>query len=205
MEESSEKTPPTERRKSTVEQQLFDIKKLFAIFLSIFTFVVLPALVWLALTSHDATQAASKADTNSRRLNHLVHELRDKEAMDARNLQNVGWRGCARAMLDRARAYDSQRQIAQLPLLRDLIPAKLLRDSERKLRQSLPILNCDPNLCGAQPTGLAPEVVDQFVDAFAEGKLEGNPKAPPQHEDGRTIYTCPIPAGRAPLQLVLAR
>ena len=105
-------------------------------------------------------------------------ELRQVEKEDTESLRRAAWAGCERDMLERANDYVAAEAILKLPALVELFPPSLIEQSNVRRARSLPILDCDPNLCGKSTTILPAKAQRRFIRDFQANKLDPNPEAP---------------------------
>jgi hypothetical protein len=168
--------PNAEERRRTVEEELQRIRWIGMVVVAVLALVAVPVL--------------ALAMSNSNRID-------DREVIDRDALRSAAWRGCARDMLERADQYAAQEASLKSPAIRRIFPKKLIDDAVKRRRLTLPIFNCDPNLCGGQPTVLLPRVQRRFIVAYERIQLPPNP-APPQRAKWPS---CPIPVDAKPIQL----
>ena len=127
---------------------------------------------YLSITNHN------QATSNTGRIAKQQRDLAKVEAQDRRFTRLAQWRGCKRDMLERADSYVSTQSVQDIPAFTRIFPQSLIEEAEARRRRSLPILDCDPNMCGRAPTILPARDQRLFVKAFEEGLLDPNPVRP---------------------------
>lgn len=184
MEGHRDPDQPVEELPRTLEEELARIRRLGLVIVAAMVLIGGPVIALGVLT-------ANKAYDNS------TH-IRQTERQDRNALRAAAWRGCARSMLERADAYAAQRAFLTLPAVRQVFSERLIAESVERRRRNLPVLNCDPNLCGTPPTLLVRGLHDAFVNAYEKGDLVANPAPPPLR-----AWVCPAPL--VPYQLSASR
>ena len=142
---------------SKIRTQMFAMLACFAILVAPFIYI--------------AVKTALRAEDNT-------DKIADVERADRIATFRASWRGCARDMLERADQRVSDAAVAELPGIRALIPEQLIIQSVQRREMTLPILNCDPNLCGDGPYGLSPAEQRRFVALYAAGQMDPIPEPP---------------------------
>lgn len=115
---------------------------------------------------------------NTGRIDEAQRAAERIERIDNRALRDAAWRGCARSMLDRAEQYVTNAAVLKVPAFASLFPRQLIERSIARRRARLPILDCDPNLCGRPPTVMPERAQEGFIAAYARGLLPANPQPP---------------------------